>query len=243
MLETGALYGPGLDQFGLVHRAAPGRARRAAGRCAVRHGGGAEVPRALGRRGGIRTARPTSPRRAGSRLRRAKAARSACCCATSRAMRRARRARAGRSRPRQACRTNSAASAAPPSGSLSRATAAALAAPGHSRGIIMSASSRRYLSVWLRRLPTDRIAKRSRAGERAGHRRTGQERVAALRRERRRGGARPARRHAARRRARDVSEDRGRGCGRCAPTSRCSKRSPTGATAIRRWSGSIRPTG
>src|SRR5436853_5831475 len=41
--------------------------------------------------------------------------------------------------------------------SRSPATAVAPAAPGHSRGIIMNASSRRYLSVWLRRLPTDRI--------------------------------------------------------------------------------------
>src|ERR1044071_5310861 len=42
----------------------------------------------------------------------------------------------------------------------SPATAAAPAAPGLSPGITMSASSRRYLSVWLRRIATDRIAKR-----------------------------------------------------------------------------------
>src|SRR6185503_14789367 len=72
----------------------------------------------------------------------------------------ARRARAGRLPARRACPTNSAASAAPPSRSLSYATAAAPAAHGHSPGITMSASSRRYLSVWMRRLATDRIAKR-----------------------------------------------------------------------------------
>src|SRR5205823_6494528 len=72
----------------------------------------------------------------------------------------ARRARAGRLRPAQACPTNSAASAAPPSGFRFCATAAARAVPGHSRGITMNASSRRYLSVWLRKLPTDRIAQR-----------------------------------------------------------------------------------
>src|SRR3954469_21596364 len=55
---------------------------------------------------------------------------------------------------------SSGASGLRPSTSRSPATAAAPAAPGHSRGIIMSAPSRRYLSVWLRRLPTDRIAKR-----------------------------------------------------------------------------------
>src|ERR1041384_4816339 len=55
---------------------------------------------------------------------------------------------------------SSVASAPRRSVSRSRATAAAPAAPGHSPGIIMSAISRRYLSVWLRRLPTDRIAKR-----------------------------------------------------------------------------------
>src|SRR5262245_13196677 len=55
---------------------------------------------------------------------------------------------------------SSAALALLPFRSRSHATAAAPAAPGLSPGIIMSASSRRYLSVWLRRLPTDRIAKR-----------------------------------------------------------------------------------
>src|ERR1700741_5158598 len=75
-------------------------------------------------------------------------------------MRRARPSRAGRSQPHRACRMSSAASGPQPSISRSRATAAAPAAPGHSRGIIMSAPSRRYLSVWLRRLSTDRVAKR-----------------------------------------------------------------------------------
>src|SRR4051794_648475 len=72
-------------------------------------------------------------------------------------MHRARRARAGRLPARRACRTNSVASAAPPSGSRSYVIAAAPAAPGLSLGITMNASSRRYLSVWLRRLSTDRI--------------------------------------------------------------------------------------
>src|SRR5215217_7444764 len=75
-------------------------------------------------------------------------------------MRRVPPSRAGRSRAAKVCRMSSAASGAPPSTSRSHATAAVRAAHGHSPGIIMSASSRRYLSVWLRRLPTDRIAKR-----------------------------------------------------------------------------------
>src|SRR6185369_921335 len=75
-------------------------------------------------------------------------------------MRRAPPSRAGRSPVPQACRMSLAASGPRTSISRSPATAAAPAAPGHSPGIIMSAPSRRYLSVWLRRLPTDRIAKR-----------------------------------------------------------------------------------
>src|SRR6476619_7074895 len=67
---------------------------------------------------------------------------------------------AGRSPVPQACRMSSAASEPRRSISRSPATAAAPAAPGHFRGIIMSAPSRRYLSVWLRLLSTDRIAKR-----------------------------------------------------------------------------------
>src|SRR3954449_10625682 len=55
---------------------------------------------------------------------------------------------------------SSGASGPRPSNSHLPGTAVVPAAPGHSRGIIMSAPSRRYLSVWLRRLPTDRIAKR-----------------------------------------------------------------------------------
>src|SRR5436309_15521310 len=68
--------------------------------------------------------------------------------------------RAGRSRQRPACRISSAGSAPPLSTSRSRATAAVPAASGHWPGTIMSAPSRRYLSVWLRRLPTGRIARR-----------------------------------------------------------------------------------
>src|SRR6476619_4716416 len=75
-------------------------------------------------------------------------------------MRRARPLRAGRSPPHQASRVNSAASGRLLSSFHSHVTAAAPAAPGHFRGIIMSASSRRYLSVWLGLLSTDRIAKR-----------------------------------------------------------------------------------
>src|SRR5262249_5016832 len=44
--------------------------------------------------------------------------------------------------------------------SRSPAIAAAPAAPGHSPGTTMNTPSRRYLSVWLRRLATDRIANR-----------------------------------------------------------------------------------
>src|SRR2546421_410374 len=72
-------------------------------------------------------------------------------------MRRVQRAPDGKFPAFRARLTSSAASAAPPYGFRSCATAAARAAPGHSPGIPMSASSRRYLSVWLRRLPTDRI--------------------------------------------------------------------------------------
>src|SRR3954467_10363750 len=101
----------------------------------------------------------TSPRHDGSRSRRAAAA-SGCCCATKRATHQALHARAGRSPPRPACRINSADLAAPPLRFRSPAPAAVPAATGHSHGTTMNTPSRRYLSVWMRRLPTDRIAKR-----------------------------------------------------------------------------------
>ena len=102
-------------------------------------------------------------------------------------------------------------------------------------------SSRRYLSVWLRRLSTDRIERRSSEPvESLRRRRVDQGRAAHHRPDRRRGAARPEDRHGARRCPRHVSE-------RCRswtpirrPTGVCSKPSPTGATAIRRWSASIR---
>ena len=126
MLEAGALYGPGLDQIGLRYRAAPGRARRAAGRCAVGHGGGAEMPRALGPWWRRCRRAPISPRRGGSRSPRATAARSGCCCATRRCRcaERGAHALAGRRRAERA-RSNSAGSAAPPSIFRSHATGAA----------------------------------------------------------------------------------------------------------------------
>ena len=164
-LETGALYGPGLDQFGLAtERLLIARVARPvdalfameeALKCRALAAVIAELPRragphrdapALARRARRWRPRPRAPPHADAR-------------------RRARRARAGRSRPRRACRMSSAGSAAPPSRSRSPATAAAPAATGLSPGITMSASSRRYLSVWLRRLPTDRIAKRLHSAE------------------------------------------------------------------------------
>ena len=79
---------------------------------------------------------------------------------------RARRRRAGRSQPRRAGPTPAARrrSAARASIFLSARTGADRPAVGSSSGIIMSVlSSRRYLSVWLRRLSTDRIERRSSA--------------------------------------------------------------------------------
>src|SRR5437868_13438725 len=58
---------------------------------------------------------------------------------------------------------NSADSVRQPSRFRSPVIAAARAAPGHSPGTTMNTPSRRYLSVWLRRLATDRIANRSSA--------------------------------------------------------------------------------
>ena len=241
MLETGALYGPGLDQIGLaterllvVRVARPVDALFAAEEALKCRALSAVVAEIDGE------ADLTATRRL-SALRRARAARSACCCATSRAMRRARPSRAGRSPARRACRMNSAASAAPPSISRSRATAAAPAAPGHSPGIIMSASSRRYLSVWLRRLPTDRIAKRFPpealviAAPVKGALRLSAVNDAAAALGLRVGMPLADARAMYPKLAVADADER--------PTSRCSKRSRTGATAIRRWSGSIRPMG
>src|SRR5581483_6276586 len=105
--------------------------------------------------------RPTSRQRDDSHSRRAKVARLACCCATRPMARRARRRRAGASRRARASRMSSAASAGLHSRSHSPAIAASRAATGHSPGTTMNTSSRRYLSVWLQRLATDRIANRS----------------------------------------------------------------------------------
>ena len=125
--------------------------------------------------------------------------------------------------------------------SRSPATAAAPAAPGHSPGTIMSAPSRRYLSVWLRRLPTDRIAKRSPpdalviAAPVKGALRLSAVNDAAAARGLRVGMPLADARAMYPKLAVADADER--------PTSRCSKRSRSGATATRRWSGSIRPTG
>ena len=77
-----------------------------------------------------------------------------------------------------------------------------------SPGITMNASStRRYLSVWLRRLATDRIARRSSAPADAAARHCCFDQVGAAHHgaERRRGAPRAQGRHGARRRARHVS--------------------------------------
>ena len=120
-----------------------------------------------------------------------------------------------------------------------RATAAARAATGLSSWDHHECAFRRYLSVWLRRLSTDRIASAPRRLNALVIVGAGQECVAALRRERRRGCARPeASACRSPTRARCIRGSRSRRPTR-RPTSRCSKRSPTGATAIRRWSGSM----
>src|SRR5581483_10027849 len=107
------------------------------------------------------TTRPISPRHGGSHWRHARAAASACCCATRRTARRAPQRRAGASRQARASRMSSGAWARPHSHSRSLAIAAVRAATGHLPGTTMNTPSRRYLSVWLRRLATDRIANRS----------------------------------------------------------------------------------
>ena len=82
-------------------------------------------------------------------------------------------------------------------------------------------SNRRYLSVWLRRLSTDRIERRSSEPvESLRRRRLDQGRAAHHRADRRRRAPRPQDRHGARRRPRHVSEAagrRGRSGGRPAP--------------------------
>ena len=148
--------------------AAAGAAGAARGRCALGDGRGAALPRARQRH-----------RRTRRRRRRGRSHRDAAA--------RARRARGGgpafglllRHRPTaapSAAATRWQVAAAPSRpdafGGLGRRastspfarTAAARAAAGPSPGIIMSAPSmRRYLSVWLRRLSTDRIERRSSA--------------------------------------------------------------------------------
>src|SRR5215468_3311791 len=80
------------------------------------------------------------------------------------------RRRAGRSRPPAARATVSAGSARPPLCFRLSKTAADAPVSGACRGIIMSTSlQRRYLSLWLRRLATDRIATRCIATSRLSH--------------------------------------------------------------------------
>src|SRR3974377_121590 len=62
--------------------------------------------------------------------------------------------------PQQAVPLASGGWAAPPSCSRSPKTGGAPSDNGPSLGITMNASSRRFLSVWLRRLSTDRIERR-----------------------------------------------------------------------------------
>src|SRR6478609_2195303 len=100
------------------------------------------------------------PPRDGFRSRRARPTVLVCCCGTIPPRRQVRQPHVGKSQPRRARRISSAASVAPRLLSRSPRTAAVLAAVGLSPGIIMNASStRRYLSVWLRRLATDRLAR------------------------------------------------------------------------------------
>ena len=191
-----------------------------AGRCALGDGGGAALPRARLRH------RRTDRRRRGRRSHRDAPARA------RRARRRARRPRACLLRHRATPMPSAAAtrweiaassepSPTPTAGSAARASTSRFArtgadrpAGGSSPGIIMSAPSRRrYLSVWLRRLSTDRIERRLSApadGPRvvvASIKR----RAAHHRAERRRGAARAQGRHGARRRARHVSVAAGGG--------------------------------
>src|SRR5215467_4262669 len=80
------------------------------------------------------------------------------------------RRRAGRSRPPSACATVLVGLGRPPLRFRLSKTAAGAPASGAYRGIIMSAPlQRRYLSLWLRRLATDRIAVRYLATNRPSH--------------------------------------------------------------------------
>ena len=108
----------------------------------------------------------------------------------------------------------------------------------------MSVPSRRYLSVWLRRLPTDRIERRCGLPGDAPlivvEPVKSALRVCALNDAAARLGLH--RRPAARRRARDASRASMCAMPKPRPIARCSKRSRTGATAIRRWWASMRRT-
>src|ERR1700674_4998012 len=106
---------------------------------------------------------PTSRQRGGSRSPPATAARSACFSVIARLLERAPRPRASKSQQRPAGATALAGSGSRLFFSRSSRTGADPAAGGPSPGIIMtmSSSQRRILSVWLRRLATDRIERGS----------------------------------------------------------------------------------
>ena len=91
--------------------------------------------------------------------------------------------------------------------------------------------------------PTGSSAARPSRLKAARRRRLDRVRAADRRAERRRGAARAQGRHGARRRARHVSVAAGGGSRSGGRPAICSKASPIGATATRRWSGSIRRTG
>ena len=142
-------------------------------------------------------------------------------------------------------RDRAAASAARASTFRFARTGAARPAAGSSSGTIMSVlSSRRYLSVWLRRLSTDRIERRLSAPDDAprvvvatieqAQRIVAMNDAAARLRLQAPACRSPTRAPCIRRCrcSRPISR----------PTAACSKPSPTGATATRRWSGSIRRT-
>src|SRR4051794_1454460 len=103
----------------------------------------------------------TAWRRVACRSLRAMPAGLPCCCVRIPPWRPVPPPPAGRCPRHPARPTSSAGSATRSSHCLSPRTAAARVAVGSSPGITMStSSSRHYLSVWLRRLPTDRIARR-----------------------------------------------------------------------------------